>query len=216
MSEKMTIALITSGLALFGIIFKVVFPYIKEYRDKKRQDNLKKLAISSRENEETQYENIIDIARTYNFNYSWLVRWHNGGGKPHELANKKITINKEFTLESNLRQIKHLWQERVIDFEFSKTVTNLMMDEFIHIKDLELYPDNEGIRKLLNYGYGKEVILVELGYIENDYYFMIFQRDLIIKESRKYPIYLGVRAIENIKYRCSVIWKLAKIARRYA
>jgi hypothetical protein len=206
MNDKIIITLISSGLVFLLGVLKLTFPYLKQMKNNAYKRKLQKVGLA----DDDQYEIIIDIARKYGFNYSLLCKWHNGGHDMDVMSVKKITVIKEYTLDPILPKKKPFWESRTIDREFNRTIHDLIADDYLHFTDLEHVPANTGLRKLLNINHGLEVLLVELGTHQPEYYFMVFQRDLKIKEDREKPIYLASKHIEIIKYLSSNIWKIAK------
>jgi hypothetical protein len=212
MDKDILIALIGSGSVI--ALLKLLTPPVKKILSILNSHKVRASMLSSTMNSESMMEHMVYIGQKFHFNYSHVVKFHDGGTEIHELSIKKITITYEFPIASHLTRKKQLWYDRAVDVEFNKMIKFLLKDRNLHIEDIEHIEPNTGIRKIYNKANGGELLLVELGIIGVDYYFMCFQRDRKTHSTRATPVLLSDGHLEEIQYRCKNIWDLCKNAKR--
>jgi len=215
MDKEILLALIASISAIIAALEYFLKP-IKNLVRKFKNKRTKQLIINSEVNELEIFKIMMfQLTQTFNFNNTELCKYHDSGDPMHELSVKKITIIEDAPGGVTVKSKKSQWQGRLIDRDFRKQIIFLINDKITHIKDLEeQIEEGVGLRSMYNINKGHELLLIELGVIKHDYYFMVMQRDRVIKTDQK--IFLSDTSKQKIQYWCEKVWELTENAKKSA
>lgn len=126
------------------------------------------------------------LLNDFDLTFAHVLRFHNGGLAMKPINSKlKLTIEYERVkqFEDNERipkshhPVKSQWQGRTIDVMMEYFLEAITIDKNYHVKDIEEYPESQGLRLVYNEFAGKELYFVELGMIGFDYLVLAVQRE---------------------------------------